>query len=334
MEKRSPAQPTPKRSCPIYVEASIAAPVETIWQHTQEPQVHQRWDVRFTEIDYLPVEEDAPQRFTYVTTVAPGLRVGGCGETLGERHRPDGTAYSGLTFWSNNPLSLIQEGSGYWRYVPQADGSVRFLTRYDYRVRWGAFGRAVDQYLFRPLFGWGTAWSFDRLRLWIEKGIAPERSRDQTIAHGLAVVTLAFIWIYQGLFPKILFPEAGELQVLADTGFPVVHPRVFLAVLGAAEVLMGLAVVRRWRSRWPFVLTAVSMPVLLAGATLGDPLGFVRPFNPLTFNLAVGVLALVVLLTRGDLPSGRTALREPPTDRRLGSIANQPLNNQPAGAIQ
>lgn len=30
--------------------------------------------------------------------------------------------------------------------------------------------------LFRPLMRWGTAWSFDRLRLWPETGASPERS--------------------------------------------------------------------------------------------------------------------------------------------------------------
>jgi hypothetical protein len=60
--------------------------------------------------------------------------------------------------------------------VPTEDG-VRFLTQYDYEPRFGVAGRAVDGLLFRPLLGWATAWSFDRLRLWLEDGIPPERSR-------------------------------------------------------------------------------------------------------------------------------------------------------------
>jgi hypothetical protein len=34
----------------------------------------------------------------------------------------------------------------------------------------------VDRLVFRPLMGWATAWSFDRLRLWCERGISPARS--------------------------------------------------------------------------------------------------------------------------------------------------------------
>ena len=53
------------------------------------------------------------------------------------------------------------------------DGRVRFLTRYDYETRFGPVGRLVDRLIFRPLIGWATAWSFARLRLWLEDGIDP-----------------------------------------------------------------------------------------------------------------------------------------------------------------
>jgi hypothetical protein len=64
---------------------------------------------------------------------------------------------------------------GYRRYVPVA-GGVRFLTAYAYRSRCGTAGRLADR-LFRPVFGWATAWSFDRLRLWLERSISPAASR-------------------------------------------------------------------------------------------------------------------------------------------------------------
>ena len=79
-------------------------------------------------------------------------------------------------------MSLIREGSGYWRYVPTGDG-IRFLTWYDYRTRFGPFGRVIDRLIFRPLMGWATAWSFDRLRLWIERGIDPALSMQRSLAH-------------------------------------------------------------------------------------------------------------------------------------------------------
>ena len=297
---------------PIYVETLIGTDVDELWTRTQTPSVHQRWDVRFANIDYLPVEAGEPQRFHYSTTIAPGLQVSGGGEALGERHRADGTAYSGLKFWSGHPLSLIKEGAGYWRYVPTTHG-VRFLTRYDYRVRWGMLGRALDRFIFRPIFGWGTAWSFDRLRLWIERGIEPERSRNQTAAHLVSVASVAFVWIYHGIIPKVLFPDAGELDLFRAVGMSFGHPRLELAALGIAEAAFGFACLRWWRSRWPFVITLVSMPVLILTSLLADGSAFVRPFNPVSLNLSIMAIAGIALLTRDDLPSGRLPLRQPPT---------------------
>jgi hypothetical protein len=174
------------RRRPIYVECRIGAPIDEVWSATQEPASHARWDVRFGKITYLPRLDDQPQRFTYSTQVLPGMKIAGTGESLGDRSRPDGTRWSGLRFWAEDRRSIIEAGAGYWRYIPAEDG-VRFLTRYDYRPRWGRVGETLDRWLFRPVFGWATAWSFDRLRLWLEEGIPPERSRNRAIAHALAL---------------------------------------------------------------------------------------------------------------------------------------------------
>ena len=162
---------------PIYVETLVGAPLDELWEKTQDPALHERWDLRFTSIEYLPrAGPDEPQRFLYSTRVGFGLAIRGTGESVGTREGETGARTSALRFWSDDPRSLIRTGSGYWRYIPTADG-VRFLTRYDYETRWGLAGAAVDRVLFRPLLGWATAWSFDRLRLWLERGIPPERSR-------------------------------------------------------------------------------------------------------------------------------------------------------------
>ncbi|MFJ3232630.1 hypothetical protein [Streptomyces sp. NPDC086787] len=164
-----------KASKALHAEIRIRADLDELWTYTQDPVRHQRWDLRFTEIAHLPRVDGEPQRFRYAKRILPFLTVSGTGVLAGEKERPDGTRTSALRFTSPHPLSLIAEGSGYWRYVPETDG-VRLLTGYDYRPRWGAFGALADRMLFRPLIGWATAWSFDRLRLWLERGITPERA--------------------------------------------------------------------------------------------------------------------------------------------------------------
>ncbi|KND39604.1 hypothetical protein [Streptomyces acidiscabies] len=196
----------------LYIEAHIRADMDDLWTRTQTPSQHQRWDLRFTTIDYLPSAEGEPQRFRYATRVLPFVTVSGTGVTAGERERPDGTRTSALRFASPHPLSLLKEGSGYWRYVPDRDG-VRFLTGYDYRPRWGWVGRCADRLLFRPLMVWATAWSFDRLRLWLEKGITPERALWNWIAElAVRVAVLATAATGLGLGP--LAPYAPPLFYL------------------------------------------------------------------------------------------------------------------------
>ncbi|ARP74386.1 hypothetical protein LK07_24560 [Streptomyces pluripotens] len=193
----------------LYIETHIRADLDGLWAHTQDPARHQRWDLRFTEIAYLPRGEGEPQRFRCATRVLPFLTVSGTGVAAGEEERSDGTRTSALRFSSPHPLSLIAEASGYWRYVPEAHG-VRFLTGYDYRPRWGALGAAADRVLFRPLVGWATAWSFDRLRLWLERGITPERALLNWLAE-LAVRALVLTLCLIGFGLQSLLRPFGPL---------------------------------------------------------------------------------------------------------------------------
>jgi hypothetical protein len=165
---------------PLYVEARIRAGMDQLWEATQDPAQHRRWDLRFTHIDYQGPGAGGARRFRYGVRVL-GVMVSGTGVCAGERRGPHGSRASALRFASPHPLSLLAEGSGYWRYVPAPQG-IRFLTGYDYRPRWGWFGRFADRLAFRPLMGWATAWSFDRLRLWLERGIPPERLLRRAVA--------------------------------------------------------------------------------------------------------------------------------------------------------
>jgi len=159
----------------IYVERLIRTDVAKLWTYTQDPAIHQRWDMRFSRITYLPRPLlSEPQKFLYETRIGFGLQIAGEGESIGDVANADGTRTSKLAFWSDDPKSLIARGSGYWRYIP-TDRGVRFLTYYDYATRFGFLGRFIDR-IFRPLIGWATARSFDALAIWLEDGIEPEQA--------------------------------------------------------------------------------------------------------------------------------------------------------------
>ena len=60
----------------VYVECLLRVPLDVLWTHTQTPELHERWDLRFSSINYLPKGDgDAPARFRYLTRIGFGLRL-------------------------------------------------------------------------------------------------------------------------------------------------------------------------------------------------------------------------------------------------------------------
>jgi hypothetical protein len=142
--------------------------MEALWRATQDPHEHVRWDIRFSRITPTRVSEDDAKHFEYTRRTWLHT-VRGTGVSLGESSRADGTRTSALRFSTPDRWSPIRSGRGYWRYEP-VPGGIRFITGYDYEPGWGPLDILV-----RPALGWATAWSFDRLRIWLEGGRPPER---------------------------------------------------------------------------------------------------------------------------------------------------------------
>ena len=298
------------------MEIAIRAPLDTVWSHSQRPELHERWDLRFTRIEYLPrLTPQDPQTFRYSTRLGFGLEIAGEGESTGQRDLPDGTRASSLTFASADRRSLILAGSGYWKYVPTGQGT-RFLTAYDYRQRYGALGKAFDRLVFRPLIGWATAWSFDRLRLWIEQEVEPEAAFRSALIHALARIALAFVFIYQGIVPKLLARDAIEVALLAAGGVPPHLMSIAISLLGIAETLLGLCLIALWRSRWPLFVTLALMVAATATVIVLGPSYLTAAFNPVSLNVAVASIAVIDLMVEMEtIPSASHCLREPPSEK-------------------
>jgi hypothetical protein len=296
----------------IYVEIRIRGEMDELWRLTQTPELHERWDLRFTNIEYLARPDPTqPQRFLYATRIGFGLGIQGAGESVGANHGPAGRT-SALKFWSDDSKSLIREGSGYWKYIPGNDsGGIRFLTRYDYRTRFGAPGALIDRFIFRPLLGWATAWSFDRLRLWIERGIEPAVSLQRSAIHAVARIALALIWTYQGFVPKLMFRDvSGELETVRHSNLFEGFEDHVVTVAAALEILFGIIFLVMWRVRALFVINVIALTLLSAAAAASNPKLFVGQFNPATLNLAMIALGIIGWIVSRDLPTSANCLRK------------------------
>ena len=157
---------------------------------------------------------------------------------------------------------------------------------------------------------WATAWSFDRLRLWLEADVSPEAPPHGAVAHGAARLGLVLVWVYAGLVPKLLGPHPEELALSAAALPPGVSARTAVLALGATEVAFGLLLLVGWHRRWLFGASAAG--------TVGVAAGLVaRPLSPLPLGAAMLALAAAGYATGGHLPSARRCI----TDRAESELA-------------
>jgi hypothetical protein len=151
----------------------------------------------------------------------------------------------------------------------------------------------------------------DRLRLWVEKEQSPEISMTFFLIHAIARLSIAFIWIWQGLVPKLIFRNADEQQMLVQAGLPL----SLLPWIGAGEILIGVLVLCTWRIRAIFIANALAM-VLASGVVLArSPYYLTAAFNAVTLNLGVFALALTGWLVSRTLPSASKCLRVNPRNQ-------------------
>lgn len=120
----------------------------------------------------------------------------------------------------------------------------------------------------------------------------------------LVRLTLATVFIWHGLVPKILWLSPDEVAMIAAHGLPdhpLFAPPLIAAVGGAAEVLLGVALLAMWRQRWPLLLAGAVLLALLLDVVLLSPHLLIQAFNPLSTNLAA--LALCAVAWLAEAPS-------------------------------
>ncbi|HBT56278.1 DoxX-like family protein [Halopseudomonas aestusnigri] len=110
---------------------------------------------------------------------------------------------------------------------------------------------------------------------------------------------LAFVFIYHGLVPKLLFPSPVEVQMVEAAGLGL-NAQIISPLTGVAEVLLGLLILFGWFGRWPVLAAALGLLGLLAGVALVTPALLLGAFNPVTTNLpALLLCALIIHLETG-----------------------------------
>ncbi|MEI3895531.1 MULTISPECIES: DoxX-like family protein [unclassified Bacillus (in: firmicutes)] len=298
-----------QRKKPIYVSAEMKTTMEKLWEYTQEPDLHTEWDARFTEISYLEKKEGEPQKFLYKTKIGFGLEIAGEGESIGEIRKETGERISSLKFWTDNQLSLIQIGRGYWKYTPRKK-YIHFETQYDYDTRYGRLGNVIDSCIFRPLLGWATAWSFDALKIWLEKGLHPRLLMRRTMTYWIVCFLFAFVWMYQGIVPKLVFTHSEEVKMLSVMIGSTSHSIFVLKIIGILEIIFGIIWLLPFPKRKVFIVHIFMLIALTLVAGFTNIASFTEPFNPITLNVLLMGLSIVGYINSFDLLSAKNCKRK------------------------
>jgi uncharacterized membrane protein YphA (DoxX/SURF4 family) len=119
----------------------------------------------------------------------------------------------------------------------------------------------------------------------------------------LARITLAFIFLYHGLIPKLLFLDKTELYInqmhLDMLGIQVIEPYMISYAAGVGEVILGLILLFFPKLKWPIWLAFWSLLGLLLDMMLIVPMTLTGAFNPVTLNISGMVLAWIALKDSG-----------------------------------
>jgi hypothetical protein len=123
-----------------------------------------------------------------------------------------------------------------------------------------------------------------------------EASRRIALAYRWARLAVVLVWLWHGLVPKLIVRHPDEALPLINAGFSESTAWTQVTIAGFLEIGMAIAVVVWWRHRWPLMLTMIGMAAAIIGVALTAPMLFLDAFNPLTFSITVGILALVAWL--------------------------------------
>ncbi|MEZ2901322.1 DoxX-like family protein [Acinetobacter terrestris] len=111
----------------------------------------------------------------------------------------------------------------------------------------------------------------------------------------LIQVTLAGLWIYQGLIPKILFQSTAEIAIWHNMGIEFHLAKMCVAISGLIEIMFGCTFLIWQRAVFLHQLNIVGLSGLLLLIMLTDPIQLSTAFNPVVMNTAMITLSMLAI---------------------------------------
>jgi len=106
---------------------------------------------------------------------------------------------------------------------------------------------------------------------------------------------LSFSWIYHGFFPKLLHVAPIEKLMTASFGFSEKISYLITKSAGVGEILFGIILFLFYKNKIMVYLNILALIGLLFFVALLQPQLLIEAFNPVTTNLALIGLSIVLL---------------------------------------
>lgn len=108
-------------------------------------------------------------------------------------------------------------------------------------------------------------------------------------------ITLAVLWIYQGIVPKLIYHAADEQRLWQMNGFDEMIMLFMIEIAGYAEIIFGALFLIFKQSKILHILNILAMCGLGLLIIVTDIQYFQQAFNPFVMNAAMVMLSVVAL---------------------------------------
>ena len=108
-------------------------------------------------------------------------------------------------------------------------------------------------------------------------------------------ITLAVLWVYQGLIPKVLYKAQDEQYIWQQQGFDELTSLILMQFSGYIEIIFGMLFLVFKQSKILHFLNILGMLGLSLLIAIIDMRYFQNAFNPFVMNVAMASLSIIAL---------------------------------------
>ena len=106
---------------------------------------------------------------------------------------------------------------------------------------------------------------------------------------------IALAWVFHGLVPKLIYVAPAEWYLSSQFGFSEPMTYWIISAAGIAEVCFGVLFFIMYRNKWVNYANIAGLMALIVMVALLDWRYLFGAFNPLTTNIPLLVLSLLLL---------------------------------------